>query len=273
MNILVLNGETYWSHYFPNFQIHYRKIQELQWLLKGKELYAISPNEVLKVDALIWRLGAIRPDPKHLETLNILAIADIPQVNTASCLRLGYDRISMLHQLRLAKIPTVPFQMVSDSRLIENIKLPYPFVLKQGNYHGGYGKVLIKNDEQWEEVKDLLFTTTDYVSTEPFIDYKRDIRYLYINGSIHAMSRRGKSWKANRQTISFELIPTEKTQEEAIQKLATQIKADVLAIDYLETQEGELLAVEYNDIPGLSGFPESCKAALANCLIQKIEAQ
>jgi ribosomal protein S6--L-glutamate ligase len=271
MNILVVNGEQYWDLYFPNDDVHYRKIQDLSWLLKEGQLYALSTEGALKVDALLWRLGAIRPNPKHFEALNILALANLPQVNTASCLRLGYDRLSMLHQLQIAKIKTVPFQVVSDSRLVNNIKRPYPFVLKQGNYHGGYGKVLVQHEEQWADIKDLLFTTNDYISIEAFINYKRDIRYLYIDGKIRAMARQGKSWKANTETISFELIATESQQIEETTRLAQQIGADILAIDYLETEEGELLAVEYNDIPGLSGFPEACKAELANCLIQKIK--
>jgi ribosomal protein S6--L-glutamate ligase len=35
--------------------------------------------------------------------------------------------------------------------------MQFPFVVKVGNHHGGYGKSLVSTEEQWEELKDLLF--------------------------------------------------------------------------------------------------------------------
>ena len=49
------------------------------------------------------------------------------------------------------------------------------------------------------------------------------------------------------------------------------IGAEVLAIDLLEEENGRIHMVEYNDIPGLSGFPEALKYELAVTLIKKVE--
>lgn len=42
-----------------------------------------------------------------------------------------------------------------------------------------------------------------------------------------------------------------------------------MAIDVLETENGEKVIVEYNDIPGLSGFPEDAKLQLAGIVKNK----
>jgi ribosomal protein S6--L-glutamate ligase len=55
-------------------------------------------------------------------------------------------------------------------------------------------------------------------------------------------------------------------------KLQDYLKADIVAIDILEEKNGNRYFVEYNDIPGLSGFPDEVKTELANCLTNKTAA-
>ncbi len=44
------------------------------------------------------------------------------------------------------------------------------------------------------------------------------------------------------------------------------MKADILAIDILEDKNENKFIVEYNDMPGLSGFPDEVKTELARCI-------
>jgi ribosomal protein S6--L-glutamate ligase len=83
------------------------------------------------------------------------------------------------------------------------------------------------------------------------------------------MARKGKFWKANVQTTDFILIDQEEILIEQTKKLKDYLKADIVAIDILEEKNGNRYFVEYNDIPGLSGFPDEVKIELANCLINK----
>jgi ribosomal protein S6--L-glutamate ligase len=53
----------------------------------------------------------------------------------------------------------------------------------------------------------------------------------------------------------------------------SHLGADILALDFLETQEGEYVLIEANDTPGLSGFPEQLREHLANCLRSRITAR
>jgi ribosomal protein S6--L-glutamate ligase len=113
----------------------------------------------------------------------------------------------------------------------------------------------------------LLFISEDYITIEPFINYDKDIRYLAIGNKIWAMARKGKFWKANVQTTDFVLIDPEETLIEQTKKLQSFFESlNIVAIDILEEKDGNRYFVEYNDIPGLSGFPDEVKIELVNCL-------
>jgi len=44
-----------------------------------------------------------------------------------------------------------------------------------------------------------------------------------------------------------------------------------VAVDVLQTQKGERFILEYNDIPGLSGFPEAAKIELSEIVKSKLK--
>jgi ribosomal protein S6--L-glutamate ligase len=267
--ILVVNGEKYWQEYFPTFKVEQKKNQSTEWILKDNQLYVIDENGVCKPNKILWRVGAIKPNAKHKTILDIIQLSGVQCVNSASTLIKGYDRLTMLNVLKECNLPIIPFNVATSSVQLKNIQIAFPFVVKAGNYHGGFGKVLINNEEKWQDIKDLLFITEDYVTIEPFIDYVNDIRYLAIGDKVWAMSRKGKFWKANVETTDFVLIEAEKTLTIQTKELQKYLNADIVAIDILEDKDGFRHFVEYNDIPGLSGFPDEVKLELANCLINK----
>jgi ribosomal protein S6--L-glutamate ligase len=267
--ILVVNGETYWQEFLPGYKVEQKKVQTTEWLLKDNQLYAIDQEGVCKPDKILWRVGAIRPDAKHKTALDIIHLSGIHSVNPAATLLKGFDRLSMLHILKECKLPVIPFNVATSSTQLKNIEIPFPFVVKAGNYHGGFGKVLVDNEEKWQDIKDLLFISEEYVTIEPFINYDRDIRYLAIGNKVWAMARKGKFWKANVHTTDFVLIDTELSIADQTRALQEYLKADIIAIDILEGKNGNRYFVEYNDIPGISGFPEEVKYELANCLTNK----
>lgn len=264
--ILVINGEAYWQDFLPNYKVEQKKIQTTEWLLKDKQLFAIDQNGVCKPDKILWRVGAIRPSIKHKTVLDIIQLSGIQCVNSIHVLSKGFDRLTMLNVLIECNFPLIPFNIATTSTQLKNIEIPFPFVVKAGNYHGGFGKVLIDNEEKWQDIKDLLFISEDYITIEPFINYDRDIRYLAVGNKVWAMARKGKFWKANVQTTDFVIIELEESLVEQTKKLQNFLKADIVAIDILEEKNGNRFFVEYNDIPGLSGFPDEVKIELAKCL-------
>ncbi len=264
--ILVINGENYWQDFLPEYNVEQKRIQTTEWILKEGQLYAIDQEGVCKPDKILWRVGAIRPNAKYKAALDIIQLSGVHCVNSAKTLAKGFDRLTMLNVLKECDLPVIPFNVATTSIQLKNIEIPFPFVVKAGNYHGGFGKVLVNDEDKWQDIKDLLFISEDYITIEPFINYERDIRYLAVGDKIWAMARKGKFWKANVQTTDFTLINPEEKLVSMTKKLQNYLQADIVAIDILEEKDGTKYIVEYNDIPGISGFPEEVKIELANCL-------
>jgi ribosomal protein S6--L-glutamate ligase len=269
-NLLLINGEQYWPDYFPDAHVTRKTIQDSSWILKQGKLYVLDREGVCQPDGILWRVGAIKPTAIQTTALNLIELAGVPCVNSAATLKQGFDRLSMLAVLQQQGLPVIDFEVVTASTLLKNIKRDFPFVVKVGNYHGGYGKLLVRDEQQWQEAKDLLFISSDYVTIEPYIPYERDIRYLAVGDDVHAMARRGKYWKANVETTDFQVLELEAEWTQAIKALQQTLNADLLAIDILEEKDGKRHVVEYNDIPGLSGFSENLRWTLANCLKEKL---
>ncbi len=264
--ILVINGETYWQEYLTDYKVERKLIQSTEWLLKNNQLFAIDQDGICKPDKILWRVGAIKPNPRHKTALEIIQLSGVHCINSAKVLLQGYDRLSMLNDLKACKLPVIPFNVATSSTHLKNIDIQFPFVVKAGNYHGGFGKVLVDTIEKWQDIKDLLFISEDYVTIEPYINYEKDIRYLAIGNKTWAMARKGKFWKANIQTTDFVMIEQDETLINQTKKLQEFLKADILAIDILEDKNENKFIVEYNDIPGLSGFPDEVKTELAKCI-------
>ncbi|MBB4807932.1 ribosomal protein S6--L-glutamate ligase [Chryseobacterium defluvii] len=268
--ILIVNGEKYWKNYFAGFDVIQKRLQTSEFIVKNSSLYVMDAEGVCKPDVIFWRLGAVNPEAKHRNILEMIEYSGVPCVNSAATLLMGYERLSMLNMLKKLGLPIIDFNVATNTAQLKNLEMPFPFVVKVGNHHGGYGKSLISNEEQWEELKDLLIIHQDYITIEKFINYQYDIRYLAVNDKIWAMKRRGKYWKANSLTQEYQIIEPEKDWVEKVKFLQGSIKANIVALDFLETENGDKVILEYNDIPGLSGFPEEAKLEISNTVKSKI---
>jgi ribosomal protein S6--L-glutamate ligase len=268
--ILIVNGENYWQDLLPEFQVEQKSIQNSSWILRNGKLFVSDANGVFEPDGILWRVGAIKPSEIQTEALNMIELSGIPCVNSAQTLKIGFDRLSMLASIKNQQLPIIDFNVVTKSFHLKNIKKDFPFVVKVGNYHGGFGKVLVENETQWQDIQDLLFVTEHYITIEPYINYQRDIRYIVIQEKIWAMSRKGKYWKANIETTEYETIEPLPELSNKLRNLQKAVGADILAIDILEEADGKLHIVEYNDIPGLSGFSDELKYELAAVIKNKL---
>ena len=189
-------------------------------------------------------------------------MAGIPCLNPAAVLLRGYDRLSMLNELREAGLPVQTFSVALGERVLDLLHPDFPAVLKVGNFHGGFGKIRVENERQWADARDMAFITSDYATLEDYIDYARDIRCLAVGDQIWAMARRGVTWKANTQTQEYQLILARQLAEWT-RKAIDHLQADVLALDFLEKHDGSYVLLESNDIPGFSGFPTTVREAVA----------
>jgi ribosomal protein S6--L-glutamate ligase len=131
-------------------------------------------------------------------------------------------------------------------------------------------KAKVDTADAWQEFADLIFAADDYVTAEPFIDYKRDIRCLAVGDEMWAMAREGTTWKANVETRRHRLVDPPEQLAAWTRKAMQHLGADALGLDFLETHDGSWVLLESNDAPGLTGFPDRARAALADILLRRI---
>jgi ribosomal protein S6--L-glutamate ligase len=145
----------------------------------------------LRVDAVLWRVGAIKPQPEQRHALEPIGMAGVPCLNPAAVLLRGYDRHSLLNALREAGLSVQIFSVKLGERVLDLLHPGFPAMLKVGNIHGGFGKIRVENEVQSADARDMAFVTSDYATLEPYIDYTRDIRCLAVGDQIWAIARRG----------------------------------------------------------------------------------
>ena len=99
-SIVVVNGERDWQAFFPGLEVHFRRVQASRWLYQDGALWVFDASGGLRVEAVLWRLGAVNPHPSHRAVLELIRLAGVPCVNPAAVLLRGYDRLGMLNELR-----------------------------------------------------------------------------------------------------------------------------------------------------------------------------
>lgn len=269
-SIIVLNGERDWHTRFLGAEVLYRRIQDCAWVLRDGELWCIDREAANRVSGVLWRVGAIRPNERYRTALEIIRLSGVPCVNPAEVLLRGFDRLSMLAELRAAGLPVVPFDVAVGDDMARRLGRKFPLVVKAGNHHAGLGKMRVCDPDSWGDVADLLFAVEEYVTVEPFIAYRRDVRCLAIGERFWAMEREGRGWKAKVDTRKYRLISPPELLVAHTRAAMQHLRADTLALDFLEQENGQFVVLESNDTPGLSGFPDEVRDELADCLKRRM---
>ncbi|MBL9107300.1 MAG: hypothetical protein JNL82_40795 [Myxococcales bacterium] len=270
--IIVVHGEQDWQRYFPDDEVVHRRLADCSWVLRDGELWCVDRESAHRVDAVLWRVGAIRPREQHRNVLDLVRLAGVPCVNPAAVLLRGFDRLGMLAELRAAGLPVIPFDVAIGDDMVRRLGRKFPLVVKAGNHHAGLGKLLVQQQAAWGDVADLLFAVEDYATVEPFIAYRRDVRCLAIGERLWTMEREGRGWKANVDTRKYRLIEPIERLVEHTRAAMRHLQADALGLDFLERPDGEFVTLESNDTPGLSGFPDAAREALAERLKLRMAA-
>lgn len=71
-------------------------------------------------------------------------------------------------------------------------------------------------------------------------------------------------------TRKYRLIEPPEVRVQQTRAALAHLRADTLALDFLKKEDGEFVALESNDTPGYSGFPEEVRVALAGCLKRRL---
>ncbi len=272
--LLVVGGVFDFSPDFPELNVVHRPLNEAKWLLgEDNTLHFLDRNGALRVDGVLWRVGAIRAKNAHRHALELIRLAKVPCVNSAQTLLRGFERLSMLAELREVGVATVPFSVALGERVLEAIEPQLPCVLKIGNWHGGVGKAKLESRESWLDARDLALAGDDYATTEPFIEYRRDVRVLVVGSAMWAMERQASAWKVNRGTAKTKIIQAPDELANWTKRVQLHLNADILGLDWIESNEGKWTCLESNDVPGLAGWPDDVRRALVEKVRERMERE
>jgi ribosomal protein S6--L-glutamate ligase len=245
-------------------------LQSSKWLVQDGRLWITNKAGTHRPDGILWRLGAVKPEPMHRACLEMIRLTGIPCVNPPAALLRGYDRLAMLTELKLAGLPVIAFDVVAGTDSLE-VQMPrLPAVLKLDNYHAGQAKALAHTESQWRDFVSLASPYLGYATVEPFISYQRDVRCLVVGDQFWTMERRSQGWKANVDTSEFHLITPEPKLVDWTRQAAKHFGADVLGLDFIQDAEGNYTLLESNDIPGVRGFPEEVRKTMALILMKRM---
>ncbi len=268
--IVVVNGGLDWSPWFLGMKVHQTWLGRSRWFLQDGRLWIVDRAGTWRPEGILWRLGAVKPEPMHRACLEMIRMAGVPCVNPAATLLRGYDRLGMLAELKLAGLPVVDFDVVAGHGALELARPALPAVVKMDNFHGGMAKARALDEGQWDELVNLATPYFDYATVEPFVDYQADVRCLAVGERMWAMERRSPGWKANVDTDHHRLIEPPEALAGWTRQAMAALGADVLGLDFLVRDDGSAVLLESNDIPGVMGFPEEVRVELAKILRTKM---
>jgi [lysine-biosynthesis-protein LysW]--L-2-aminoadipate ligase len=158
---------------------------------------------------------------------------------------------------------------------IENVG--YPVVLKPSV--GSWGRLVVKiNDRQAAEAVVEYKAALDKVQGAPFyvqeyIDKPgRDIRTLVVGDeTVYAIYRKSPHWITNTaRGGSVESIPVTPEIERLSRAAAEAVGGGIVAVDILETHDGELLVNEVNHTPEFHGAMQAAEVDIAGKMIEYV---
>ena len=179
---------------------------------------------------------------KRLEENNIRCF------NSSYVVNIGNDKWEMYKDFNAAGIPVMYTQRT---------KLPYPFVMKPVNGHGGENVYLIKNADEYKRAIDTKpdEKTGEFIFQVPATEKGRDIRVYVVGGIIlTAMERIAvdteKDFRSN-YSLNGNAKEHALTDEELklAAKVADHIKADFVGIDLIYNN-GKPVVNEIEDAVG-----------------------
>jgi len=214
-----------------------------------------SEFRTLRVDFLLVRniINGIPPnDFKNL--IYGFYHANIPCVNSLQSLIDNFERPimygaleSIVLRLGRDKFPLIPQTYYPNHREMR-FTPAYPIVIKVGHTHGGWGKMVLRNQEDFNDLASILALHEDYCTAEPFLTGEYDIRIQKIGKHYRAYKRVGATWKTNTSGLVLEdLLMTDRYKMWADECSKLFGGMDILAVDVIRAENGTEHILEVND--------------------------
>jgi len=239
----------------------------LRWGSTEKHEITYDGHDLTELDVLlILDLGAndIGAFFNRVGLLSALTELGVHVINSVSSILLMRNKAETMRKLISARLP-VPRSLITESieDAAEFVRENFPCVLKPITGFGGNGVLLIDRDFDRDHIYDYLkfhsqmfgkgaFILQEFVKSPGY-----DIRALVIDGEvISSMKRVGGEGITNN--IHTGGIPQKNNIDvtDLALRTAESVKGDIVGVDIIPDQKGNLWVLEANATPGWTGLQQ-----------------
>jgi len=230
-----------------------------------------GPVEIDSLAALVVRLipaGSLEQVVFRVDALHLLADGGLPIVNAPRCIERTVDKhwtSRLLHDAGVPTPRTVAAEGLEDA-LQAYRDLGGDVVVKPLLGSGGRGIFRVADEDLARRSLRALEAQRAVFYLQEFIPHGHsDLRLFVAGGRVAAAARRVASgWKTNVAAgARAEPHRSRPEEEELALRACRAVGADYAGVDLLEGEDGRLLVVEVNGIPGWSALQGTTSVDLA----------
>jgi len=239
--------------------------------------FTISPDFLL-IRSVVC---VFKPEHNYRNLLHGFQFGDVPSVNSLHSVLCGIERpwvfgelLKIRKRLGRENFPLIPQNYYPEYRTMRFCGPTFPAVVKVGHAHAGYGKMIISDHHAFEDFSSIIALNKDYVTGEPFLKGKHDLRLQKIGDQYRAFKRTSLgNWKTNTGTSIIEDIEMTDLYKSWVDAASSIFGGlDICALDVLVTEDDEHFILELND--GAIGFSpdhqEEDMAAVRDVVVRKM---
>jgi RimK family alpha-L-glutamate ligase len=209
----------------------------------------------------------------RVDALHRLARLGVAVVNSPRCIERTVDKYFTSTLLEEAGLPTPRTRVCErlDDALAAFEALGGDVVVKPLFGSEGRGIVRVSDPDLAYRTCRALEVTRSVFYLQEFVAHGgRDIRVFVVGGRlVAAMTRRGAGWKTNvSQGARTEPLALPDALERLSVQAAALLEADYAGVDLLRTDDGRVLVIEVNGIPGWRGLQQTTDVDVAGVIAE-----
>jgi RimK family alpha-L-glutamate ligase len=209
----------------------------------------------------------------RVDALHRLARLGVRVVNSPRCIERTVDKYFTSALLEDAGLPTPRTRVCErlDDALAAFEALGGDVVVKPLFGSEGRGIVRVSDpDLAYRTFRALELTRSVFYLQEFVAHGGRDVRAFVVGGRLlAAMTRRASGWKTNvSQGARAEALSPSEPLERLAVRAAAVLEADYAGVDLLQADDGRVLVIEVNGIPGWRGLQQTTELDVAGAIAE-----
>lgn len=196
-------------------------------------------------------------------------------VNNRICVEVCSDKYRTMLRLGEEDVQVPRTLLIQDELTLERLlpQIEFPCVVKTLAGSEGVGVFIAESKMNLVSVLQTIWKIEEYteVIVQDFIEADGDIRALFIGGEYTAAMKRLKikddfrsNFSLGGETEQYELSDKE---IELCKKVVKIVDGDIVGVDYMTDEKGEIFVLEANSSPGTTGITETSKVDVVGKII------